>query len=219
MSVELPLSTSTRQVLKLAIDRLMTRASLWGWWSRRVSSLVKLMVGLSTLVIFGSRLEIWTLCSVHKYVFLAFLEELAIMLPPCVHSYLSKRSLRCFLVRWFSSGSLSWFFLPLTNCCGFPCLMRASICFFKSQHLEVSCLFLRLLFGSPFSLSSQFSVMSSLIYTRTQSSGVFSRVKLIVLLGGGFDLLSSLQSFVRVEFLSLSWWGLSCLSFFFSSPL
>ena len=49
---------STDWVLKLAIDRLMTRASSWGWWSCQASSSVKLMVGLSTLVIFGIQLEI-----------------------------------------------------------------------------------------------------------------------------------------------------------------
>ena len=84
MSTELPLSTSTHRVLKSAIDRLMTRALSWGWRSCRVSSSVKLMVGLSTLVILGNRPEIWTLCTICKYVFLSFLEALAIVLPPII---------------------------------------------------------------------------------------------------------------------------------------
>lgn len=42
------------------------------------------MVGLSTLVILGGRLEIWMLYTIHKYVFLAFLDKPAIVLPPSI---------------------------------------------------------------------------------------------------------------------------------------
>lgn len=42
------------------------------------------MARLSTLVTLGGRQEIWTLYTICKYVFLAFLEEPAIVLPPTI---------------------------------------------------------------------------------------------------------------------------------------
>ena len=114
-------------------------------------------------------------------------------------------------------------FLSLQIVCSFPCLMRASLCCFRSKHSKVSRLwswwkcqyfFLDLLFGSPFSLYSHISAGSSLIYVRTWSSGV----KLAILPSGGFDLLSSLQSFVWTDFLPLSGRGSSCFSLFFGLP-
>ena len=54
MLAELPLSTRMCRVLKSTIDKLMTKASSWEWWSCQASSSMKLMVKLSTLVILGS---------------------------------------------------------------------------------------------------------------------------------------------------------------------
>ena len=47
-------------------------------------SFVKLMAGLSTLVNLSGRPEIWMLCTILKYVFLAFLDEPANALPPTI---------------------------------------------------------------------------------------------------------------------------------------
>ena len=137
MSAKLPLSTNTDWVLKLAIDRQMTRASLWGWWSHRASSLVKLMVRLSTIVIFGIQLEIQMLYTIHKYVFLVFLKKPTIVLPPTIALISPSEALDRSSARQFGSRSLGGFFPPLTNLGNFPCLMRVFICYFKSQHSEV----------------------------------------------------------------------------------
>ena len=67
----------------------------------------------------------------------------------------------------------------------FPCLMRFSICCFKSKHSFVSCpwslwtrqyLFLLRLLGSPFIFSDHFKDRSSLICINTYSSGMFKGV-------------------------------------------
>ena len=50
---ELPLSTRTRCVLKFVIDKLITKASSWGWCSHLALTSVKLMAGLSILVVLG----------------------------------------------------------------------------------------------------------------------------------------------------------------------
>ena len=67
----------------------------------------------------------------------------------------------------------------------FSCLMRFSICYFRSKHSSVSCLwslwkwqylFLLRLFGSPFIFSVHFKEGPSLICIRTCSSGMFNEV-------------------------------------------
>ena len=67
----------------------------------------------------------------------------------------------------------------------FPCLMRFSICCFKSKYSSVSCpwslwkqqyLFLLCLLGSLFIFSGHFKYGSSLICIRTCSSGIFNGV-------------------------------------------
>ena len=58
----------------------------------------------------------------------------------------------------------------------------------------------------------------STICMKTWSIVVFSGVKLVILLGEGLDLLSSLRSFVQADFLPLSWWKSSYLSLFFGLP-
>ena len=132
MFAELLLSTNTRQALKSTIDKLMTSALSCGWWSRWVSSSVKLMAGLSTLVALGGRPKIWTLYTIRKYVFLTFLEEPASLLSPTITFISSSRALGLSSTRQLGSGSLGWFSLPLTNRCSFPCLMRVSIYCFRS---------------------------------------------------------------------------------------
>ena len=73
------------------------------------------MVGLSTLVILGDRLEIWTLCTIHKYVFLAFLEELAIVFPYTITLISPSGALGLTLTYQLGSESVGGFSLPLTN--------------------------------------------------------------------------------------------------------
>ena len=51
------------------------------------------MTGLSTLVALGNHPEIWMLYTIHKYVFLAFLDDLAIVLPPTIAFISQSRAL------------------------------------------------------------------------------------------------------------------------------
>ena len=54
------------------------------WCSHLASFSKKLMVRLSNLVTLGSRPEIWTLFTIHKYIFHAFLKDPAIVFPPTI---------------------------------------------------------------------------------------------------------------------------------------
>ena len=74
--------------------------------------------------------------------------------------------------------------------------------------------------GHPFNLSSHAKVGSSLIYTRTWSSEVLSRVKLAIRPSKGHDLRSSFLLPVRVSFLPPIWMGIVMLfSLLRSNPL
>ena len=106
MSFELLLSTSTCRVLKPTIDKLITKASSWGWCSHLAFSSEELMVGLSTLVTLGSHPEIWTLCTIHKYVFHAFLEDPAIVFPHTITLISLGGALGLFSARWLVQGPL-----------------------------------------------------------------------------------------------------------------
>ena len=149
---------------------------------------------------------------------------------PDDYSYFFKWCLRSLLNLWYGSWSLGGFSPALscpTNRCNFPCLMKASICCFRSYQLEVSCpwlrwkrqyLFLGLLFRSPFSSPSHAKAELSLICIRTWSSGALRGVKLAIRPGGGLDLRSSLLSHVLATFLPHSGWESSCFSRFFGLP-
>ena len=93
---------------------------------------MKLMVGLSTFIAFGGHLEIWMLCSIRKYVFLAFLDDLAIVFPPTITLISLSGALSLSSACRLGSGSLGGFAPPLINCCNFPYLMRTSICCLRS---------------------------------------------------------------------------------------
>lgn len=114
MLAKLPLFTRTRRVLRSAIDRLMTRALSYGWWRRRASSSIKLMVGSLTLVSQGRRLVIWTLCTICKQVFLTFLDELAIILRPTITFISLSGALDRFSARQLGSWSLGRFSLAFS---------------------------------------------------------------------------------------------------------
>ena len=81
------------------------------------------MAGLSTLVILGGWPEIWTLCTIRKYVVLAFLEEPAIVFPLMITHISPSWALGLSSTCQLGSGSLGGFSPPLTNRCNFPCLM------------------------------------------------------------------------------------------------
>lgn len=131
MSAKFSLFTSTQRVLKLAIVSLMTKASSWGWWSRQALSFVKLMAELLTFVILGNQPEIWTLFTIHKYFFLAFLKEPAIALPPTITLISPSGALGRSSTYQLSSRSLGGFSSPLTNLRSFSSLIRASIYCFR----------------------------------------------------------------------------------------
>jgi len=71
------------------------------------------------------------LCTFYKYIFLAILEEPASILPLTIILISPNGALGLSSTRRLGSGSFSGFSLPLTNCCGFSCLMKASICYFR----------------------------------------------------------------------------------------
>ena len=92
----------------------------------------------------------------------------------------------------FAFNFSSFWSLP-TKCLNFPCLIRFSICCFKSKHSSMSCpwslwkrqyLFLLRLLGSPFIFPGHFRDGSSLICMSTWSSGTFKGVNSDSLLGG-----------------------------------
>ena len=159
----------------------MTIASSYGWWTLSASSYVNVMACLSTTVVLGDRPESWTFCTNFRYVFLD-LEDCPIEVS--------------FMITLISlsggrddSFSFPFNFSPLWSrprkFLNFPCLMRFSICYFKSKHSSMSCpwslwkqqyLFLLRLLGSPFIFSSHFKDGSSLICISTCSNGMLKGV-------------------------------------------
>ena len=142
MSAELPLSTRTHRVLKSAMARLIIKAFSWGWWTCRASSSVKLIIRSSTRVSLGEQPVSWIFCTIRRQVFLAFLEDPIIMLPPMITFISPSGALARTPTCQFDSQSLGGFSLVLshlTNCCNFPCLMKASICCFRSYQSKVQC--------------------------------------------------------------------------------
>ena len=97
-----------------------------------MSFFVKLMTGLSTLVAFGGHPEIWTLCTIRKYVFLAFLNDPAIVFPSTIILISPSSALGLSSTRQLGLRSLDGFSLLLTNRCNFPYLIKDSICCLRS---------------------------------------------------------------------------------------
>lgn len=81
---------------------------------------------------FGGHLEIWTLCTIRKYVFLNVLKDPAIMFPPTNTLIPPSVALGLFSARRLGSMSFGILSPLLTNCYNFPCLMKASICWLRS---------------------------------------------------------------------------------------
>ena len=90
------------------------------------------MVGLSTLVALGGHPENWTLCTIRKYVFLAFFDDPAIVFLPMITLISPSGALGLSLAYRLGSGSFGRFSPPLMNHYNLPYLMRASICYLRS---------------------------------------------------------------------------------------
>ena len=159
----------------------MTIASSCGWWTLSASSSVNVIACSSVVLVLGDRPETWTFCTTFNYIFLD-LEDCPVEVPPMMTLISPNGGLDGF-------SSFTFSFSPLWSrsrkFLNFPCLMRFSICCFKSKHLSVSCLwslwkrqylFLLRLLGSPFIFFDHFTEGSSLICTRTCSSGMFKAI-------------------------------------------
>ena len=154
---------------------LTMSASSCRWWICRASFSEKPIMGLSTRGIFGTTPVNWTFWTILRLVFRAFLDVLMVAVPSIIILMSPSGGLGRSLSR---QGTCSWggFALSLLmNFCNFPCLMRTSICCFKSKQLAVSWpwswwkrqyLSLDHLLGSPFSLSGKIKAPSSLICIR-----------------------------------------------------
>ena len=126
----------------------------------------------SVFLSLDGRPESWTLCTTFRYVFLN-LDDWPVELPPII-TLISPRGGRDDSSAFPLSFSSLW--SHPRKLLSFPCLIRFSICCFRSKHSSVSCpwslwkrqyLFLLHLFRSPFIFSSHFKEGSSLICIRT----------------------------------------------------
>ena len=135
----------------------------------------------SVTLVLEDRHESWTFCNTFKYVFLDLEDYPVKVLPMITLISLSggRDDSSSFPFNFSSLWSRPRKFLK------FPCLMRFSICCFKSKHSSMSCpwslwkrqyLFLLRLLRSPFIFSGHFKEGSSLICISTCSSGMFKCV-------------------------------------------
>ena len=137
------------------MSKVMTIASSCGWWTLSTSLSLNVMACSSVTLILGDHPESWTFCTTFRYVFLD-LEDCLIEVLPMI-TFISPSG------GHDDSSSYPFNFSSLWSCprkfLNFPCLMRFSICCFKSKHSSVSCLwslwkrqylFLLHLLGSPF---------------------------------------------------------------------
>ena len=156
-------------------------ASSWGWWTLSASSFINVIACSSVFLVLGDRLESWTFYTTLRYVFLD-LDDWPAEPPPMITLISPSDGHDDSSTFPFNFSSL-W--SRLRKFLNFPCLMRFSICCFRSKLSSVSCLwslwkrqylFLLCLLGSPFIFSSHFKEGSSLICIRTCSSGMFSGV-------------------------------------------
>ena len=136
-------------------------ASSWGWWTLSASLSVNVMACSSMILSLGDHPKSWTFCTTFKYVFLDLDDWL--VEPPLMITLISPSGSHD------DSSTFPFNFSSLWSCprkfLNFPCLIRFSICCFRSNHSSVSCLwslwkrqylFLLRLFGSPFIFSDYF---------------------------------------------------------------
>ena len=159
----------------------MMIALSYGKWTRSASLSVNVMACLFITLVLGDRPKSWTFCTTFRYVFLD-LEDCPVEVLPII-TLISPSGGRD------DSSSFPFNFSSLWSCprkfLNFPCLMRFSICCFKSKHSSVSCpwslwkwqyLFPLRLLGFLFIFSGHFKDGSSLICISTCSSGMFKGV-------------------------------------------
>ena len=153
-------------------------ASSWGWWTLSASSSVNVLACSSVVLVLGNRPESWSFCITFGYVFLD-LEDFPVEVPPMITLISLSRGRDNSSTFPFNFSSLWSHPRKFLN---FPCLMKFSICCFKSKHMSVSYpwslwkqqyLFLLRLLGSPFIFFNHFKEGSSLICMRTCSSSMF----------------------------------------------
>ena len=65
------------------MSKVMTIASLCGWWILPASSFVNVIAGSSTPLVFGDCPDSWTFCTTLRYVFLD-LEDCPVEVPPII---------------------------------------------------------------------------------------------------------------------------------------
>ena len=159
----------------------MTITSSSGWWTLSTSSSMNVMACSPVTLVLGDCLESWTFYTTLRYVFLD-LEDYPVEVPPMMTLISPSGGYDGFSSFPFNFSSLWSHPRKFLN---FPCLMRFSICCFKSKYSSISCpwslwkqqyLFLLCLLGSPFIFFSHFKEGSSLICISTCSSGMFKGV-------------------------------------------
>ena len=159
----------------------MMIASSYGKWTLSAFLSMNVMACSSITLVLRDRPKSWTFCTTFRYVFLD-LEDCPVEVPPMI-SLISPSG------GHDDSSNLPFNFSSLWShprkFLNFPCLMRFSICCFKSKHSSVSCLwslwkrqylFPLCLLGSLFIFSGHFKDRSSLICISTCSSGMFKGV-------------------------------------------
>ena len=179
--------------------------SSWGWWTLSASSFVNVMACLSVFLVLGDCPKSWTFCTTLRYVFLD-LDDWPAELPPMITLISSSGGRDDSSTFPFNFSSL-W--SHPRKFPSFPCLMRFSICCFRSKHSSVSCpwalwkrqyLFLLRLLGPLFIFSNHFKEGSSLIYIRTCLSSIFNGIYCWFCVEGPTFLSWSFLSFVRPFF-------------------
>ena len=117
------------------MSKVMTIASLWGWWILSVSSSVKVIGCSSVDLALGDRPESWSLYTTFKYAFLD-LDDWPVELPPMITLISPSGDHYDFFALPFNFSSL-W--SPPRKLFSFPCLIRFSTCCFRLKHSSVSC--------------------------------------------------------------------------------
>ena len=129
------LNTWDQLASTLVINKVMTMASSWGWWTLSASSSVNVMACSSMFLILGDRPESWTFYTTLRYVFLD-LENWPVELPPMI-TLISPSGSRDDSSTFPFNFSFLW--SHPRKFLNFPCLMRFSICYFRLKHSSISC--------------------------------------------------------------------------------
>ena len=145
MSAELPLSTRILLVLNPSIFNIITKGSLWGYFTPMTSPSLKDMSWYVRLCLDGG--TVWTLFTYLWYAFLSDLNDPPEYGPPVI-VFISRITLCGGWDGWSSSWEkdscrplLSSLILPyspfFTYFCNFPLRINSSICSFRSLQSSV----------------------------------------------------------------------------------